>query len=247
MQGRWQIIVVTIVGFGLAALLAGQLGQLAHAETSESSSYQATDLQFGAVSDESCSDAYCAETTLGEAIIGDSANDVMSAQFGDSTDDDPRLEVIVANGDSKMGVLATDRTATKLMLVRVRGHHMDGYTVTLEGEPPKAGQHVLKAPDSPTSSKSGKEQFAVNLVKNSSPKVGRDPERRGSDDSQLSAVLDDYRTPDKFMYKTGETVIDSSVGTARVDYVVSMIVNISSDTPPGQYAGVITAVVTPYY
>lgn len=245
---RYSARVRAVVTMSLAGLVLATVPALSVvAQTSESSSYQAVDLQFGTSMSEGCSDEYCAETTLGQVVIGDSANDVMNAQFYDELDDDePRVEVIIANSSSDMGVLKADRIATKTMAVRVKTNQTSGYSVQLVGDPPKTDTHTLSAFDSPRQVKAGEEGFGVNVVANEVPAIGRSPVLFDSEESQTDAILEPYRQPDRFMYKPGDTIINSLVGTGRVDYVVSMVVAISSDTPPGFYAGTLRAIVVPH-
>lgn len=235
-----------VLVLGLAGLLFGTLVALpVSAQTSESSTYQATDLEFGTTTGEGCSDQYCAETNLGQVVIGDSANDVMNAQFYDSPNNEPQLEVIVANSSSKMGVLKLDKVASKTMALRVRSTNTAGYSVQIVGDPPKAGTHVLKTATKPNTAKPGEENFGINAVANTSPAIGRSPTLADTNTDQTESIYDYYRQANKFMYIPGDTIIKNQLQNSRVDYVVSMMVTISSDTPPGYYASTLHAVVTP--
>lgn len=230
----------------LTGLLFGVLVALpVSAQTAESNTYQATDLEFGTTTGEGCSTEYCAETNLGQVVIGDSANDVMNAQFYDSPNDEPQLEVIVANSSSNMGVLKIDKVATKTMALRVRSTNTAGYSVQIQGDPPKAGQHTLKTATKPNFAKPGEEGFGINVVANTSPSIGRSPSLDGTNQDQTDTVTDQYRQANKFMYVPGDTIIKNQLQNSRVDYVVSMIVTVSSDTPPGYYVSTLHAVVTP--
>lgn len=229
----------------IALIFSLSLAVTVIAQSSESNNYQATDLEIGGVSSENCSDKYCAESTLGQVIIGDSSNDLMNAQFYDSDDDEPRLEVIVANSSSDMGVLSPEKISSKTMALRVKASKAKGYTIRLEGDPPKAGSHTLKTSKKPKEVIPGEEFFGVNLVANDLPKIGRLPSLYGTGEKLPSAVLPNYSQANRFMYMPGDDVVSSEVGDGRVDYVVSMVVAISKDTPPGYYGGTIRALVTP--
>jgi hypothetical protein len=161
----------------ISALFAIGSAYPVFAETSSSTNYQMTEMQFNAgTSLESCSGNYCAQASIGDFAIGDSVATSSSASFGSiTTDSDPLLEVIVAAGQSDVGELTTEQTATKTMTVRVRNYLSSGYIVQLVGDPPKYQNHTLAAPSSPTASQPGTEQFGVNVVANDTPGIGADP------------------------------------------------------------------------
>lgn len=240
LRGRL-VTIASLVGFIFGTMIALPVS----AQTAESNNYQATDLEFGTTTGEGCSTQYCAETNLGQVVIGDSGNDVMNAQFYDSPNDEPQLEVIVANSSSNMGVLKTDKIASKSMALRIRSTNTAGYSVQLEGDPPKAGGHTLKTSQKPNFAKPGEEGFGINVVSNTTPEVGRNPELSDTKADQTNTIAEPYRQADKFLYKPGDTIIKNQLTNSRVDYVVSMVVTISSDTPPGYYVSTLHAVVTP--
>ena len=92
----------------------------AFAETSNSQNYQVTESQFGVGSSmESCSQQYCAKASIGDIAGGASESaGGTKATFGDVTPDEPLLEVIVQDGQSNLGILSTEATATKRQLSR---------------------------------------------------------------------------------------------------------------------------------
>ena len=59
--------------------------------------------------------------------------------------------------------------------------------------------------------------------------------------------MEQYNIPNWFKYRSGETVARSLTDSGRTDYTVTMIVNISSSTPAGEYAGDFAAVVIPAF
>lgn len=233
----------------LAVLLAGVGAGSAFATTSSSANYQMTQAQFGAGSTvESCSNQYCARASIGDMVAGDSSSANTTASFGSiPTDSEPLLEVIVDPGESNLGVLTTEKTATKTTTVRVRNYLSSGYIVQIMGDPPKYGDHTLHTPDTPTASDPGTEQFAINAAANTTPAVGANPLQVPSDQTSFGVVNDDYKTPNLFKYASGDVVAHSASESGRTDYTISMIVNVSNSTPAGHYTGDFSAVVIPVY
>ncbi len=142
----------------LAVLVAAGTGQTAFAVTSSSTHYQVTETQFGTGSTlQSCSGQYCAQASIGDTAVGRSNSSNTSAKFGEVTDGEPLLEVIVDTGESNLGVLTTESTATKTTIVRVRNYLSGGYVLQISGDPPKYAGHTVATPTTPTASAPGTE------------------------------------------------------------------------------------------
>lgn len=234
------------------ALFAGVVSLLgvgtAYATTSNSSSYQMTEAQFGSGSTlESCSGQYCAQASIGDLGAGRSSSPVSTAAFGQVPEGDPLLEVIVDQGISDLGVLSSEKTSTKTMTVRIRNYLSDGYTLQIVGDAPKFKGHTLKTASTPVASQAGVEQFGINAVANTTPKVGLDPLQVPSDLFSFGVVNENYGAPNLFKYKSGDTVARSDSESGRTDYTISMIVNVSNSTPAGHYSGDFAAVVIPVF
>ncbi len=231
---------------GVAIFAATGIGaQSVLAVTSSSPNYQMTETQFnGGTVSESCSDKYCAR-----ASIGDSSRTVgkSSAAFDPEPSDDPVLEVIIDAGESNMGVLTTEHTATKTTTIRVRNNLSEGYIVQLIGSAPKFGSHSLKTSKTPVASQPGTEQFGINVVKNTTPLIGEQPAQIPGGQGIFGDAADGYSTPNLFKFESGDIIARSTRPSGRTDYTVSMIVNISNTTPAGKYTGDFAALVTPTY
>lgn len=249
-RGKWRHAAKSIL-LVVVAITIGATNP-AFAVTSSSTNYEITETDFNAGSSlNSCSGQYCAQASIGDMTAGEAASaggSKTTAEFGSiPASSDPMLEVIVDAGQSNLGVLTTEKTATKTMTVRVRTHLSDGYTLQIVGTPPKYGNHTLSTPSTPTAAIPGTEQFAINAVANTFPNVGADPLQVPSNQTIFGAVQDDYRTPNKFKYVNEDIVALSESESGRTDYTISMIVNIASSTPAGHYTGDFSAVVTPIY
>ncbi len=201
--------------------------------------------EFGAMSsEESCSTQYCAKASLGE--VG-SANSETTAEFGEAEYSEPILEMIVTPGDSNLGVLTTERTATKTTEVKIRNHLSGGYILLIIGDPPKFGDHALATPSTPSLSVLGTEQFGMNIVANSNPNLGADPVQVPADSGVFGEAGENYATANMFMYTSGGVFARSTQDSGGTDYTISMIVNISNSTPSGRYSGDFSAVLVPAY
>lgn len=243
-RGLWRYVKPMLLA---ASIVIGGAGT-AFAVTSSSNNYRLDESQFNAGSlEENCSDQFCARTSIGNLAVGDSEDGTSTASFGPVTPDEPMLEVIVDPGESNLGILDTEHTANKTMIVRIRNYLSNGYTLQITGDPPKYSNHTLATPSSPTAASPGTEQFALNAADNTTPNIGSDPEQVPSGAFSFGIVENDYDNPDLFKYTSGDVVARSLSSSGRTDYTISMIVNISNSTPAGRYVGDFSAVVIPIY
>lgn len=220
----------------------------ANAITSTSSNYQVSETQFGSSTvQNSCSDQYCAKASIGDIATGVSKSPGSTAHFGSITTGDPTLDVIIDPGVSNLGVLSTEVTATKTTTIRIRTYLSSGYTLQLIGDAPKYDNHSLSTLSTPTAANPGTEQFGINLAANTSPNVGAGPVQVPSTQTSFGVVNNDYKTPNRFKFVSGDVVAHSDSESGETDYTVSTIVNVSNSTPAGHYSGDFSAVVVPVY
>lgn len=232
----------------IAALLLCGAPDVYAVVTSESQNYQMTEMQFGSSTElETCSEEYCAQASIGDTAIGESRSENTAAKFGSNTPSEPLIEVIVDPGVTDLGILETTKTASKTMIVRIKSYLSDGYMLQITGEPPSYDGHTLDTPTMPTSSLPGTEQFAINVAANTTPNVGAAPVQVPSGEMSFGEAEEDYATPNKFMYNSGDVVARSDTESGRTDYTISMIINVSNKTPAGRFVGDFSAVVIPEY
>jgi hypothetical protein len=231
----------------LAVLLVVASGAgTANAITSSSNNYQMTETQFGNTQ-KSCSGQYCAEASIGEATDGKVTTNG-TAQFEDITNNEPFLDMIVEAGESNLGVLSTEHTATKTTNIKIRSYLISGgYSLQIIGESPKYGDHHLNTSGTPMASTPGTEMFGINVVANTSPSVGANPVQVPAEQQVFGVANDNYKIPNKFMYESEDVIAHGQTDSGRTDYTVSMVVNISSSTPAGKYTGDFTAMLIPAY
>lgn len=217
------------------------------ATDSSSSHYQITESQFsGGSNQDSCSQAYCARVTIGDT--SDPAPKQSSSSFTATTQDStPILELIIDPGQSDLGTLTSEHTATKTTTIRINTYLSGGYILQIIGDPPKFSGHTLNALATPTASQPGTEQFGMNLAANTTPSVGAAPVQVPDNGTIFGTANDDYKTPNLFKYLSGDVVAHSLTDSGHTDYTLSMLVNISNATPAGHYSGDFSAVVMPAY
>jgi uncharacterized protein YceK len=235
---------VLLVGLTVSIAISG--ASTVMAQTSSSDNYQMTETQFG-TTQESCSGNYCAKASIGEATDGKTMA-TSTAQFEDITNNEPFLDMIVEAGESNLGVLSTEKTATKITSIKIRSYLIaDGYTLQIIGAPPKFDGHTLATSTEPIASKPGVEMFGINVVANTTPNVGANPVQVPADQQEFGVVEDAYKIPNKFMYQSEDVIARGKTDSGRTDYTVSMVVNISSSTPAGKYTGDFVAMLIPAY
>ena len=246
-QGLWRYGVGTLsLAFLVIGVAVGVTTGTAFAVDSSSNNYQITEWQFGSGGSlDSCSQEYCAQATIGDQETPASAD---TPEFGEVVTDEPALEVIIVPGESNLGTLSTERTATKTTEVKIRNNFEGGYTLQVVGDAPKYGDHILNTPATPTASRMGTEQFAINLTVNTTPGVGSLPiqvQNKEGEENIFGEPTENYRTPNMFMYQNGGTIAQSVTQMGQTHYTISMIVNIANTTPAGHYSGDLSLFIVP--
>jgi methionine-rich copper-binding protein CopC len=245
------------IGLGYVVKLALFSGVLVVASAgaalavSQSDNFEASETEFGSgAALESCSGEYCAEATIGNiAAAGNGIEGPASkASFGPYAEDgEPMTEVIIEEGISNLGVLKTDSTASKTVIIKIRSYRTDGYTLQIIGDPPKFAGHTLATPETPAASVPGEEQFGINAVANTSPVVGADPKQVPNPEFSFGQVEADYAAANLFKYESGSVVARSTKESGQTEYTLSMIVNVAGSTPAGHYVSDFSAVVIPAF
>lgn len=105
-----------------------------------------------------------------------------------------------------------------------------GYNITLSGNSLTSGNNVISPLTSPAVSARGTNQFGLNLRLNSNPAVGNDPQGPGT-----TVPNPDYDQPNRFKFKTGDSLASSASSDDYRKFTVSYLVNISPGQPAGDY------------
>ena len=231
----------------IAVISAGQVTR-AVSSTSTSPHYQVSETQFGSGATlDSCSGQYCAQASIGDMATGRSKSPSSTATFGSNTDSAPLLEVIIDPGQSNLGTLTTEKTASKTMIVKIRNYLSSGYIMQIVGVTPQYNGHSLQALTTPAASKAGTEQFGMNIVANTSPQLGAAPVQVPSANFSYGKAEPGYDVANQFKYVSDDVIARSNSETGETDYTISMIINVSNTTPAGHYSADYAAIVTPTY
>jgi hypothetical protein len=135
-----------------------------------------------------------------------------------------------------MGDLDSEKTLTTVSQMGAGTNASNGYAITVHGTTMAAGTHTISPLETPTVSTPGNSQFGINLVENSSPAIGHDP-----DGSSANAVVStNFDIPNKFYYHDGDEVASAPNVSLVRRFTVSYIVNV----PPKLRAGVYTTTLT---
>lgn len=135
-----------------------------------------------------------------------------------------------------MGDLSSTETLRATSQMAIGTNASGGYVVTVNGGTMASGSSVIKALATPTASAPGNNQFGINLVANSSPAMGFDP-----DGPSVNAIVaTGYDTPNLFKYSDGDMVVSAPNVSLMRRFTMSYVVN----SPPSIRAGVYTTTLT---
>lgn len=220
----------------LAALGAAvYLTAAASAQTLQSPHYQfeETDIGGGGLV-QSNSANYQASSSLGASAVGDMASNAYQTQAGPRTTNDPSLGFVADAAASNFGFFSPTLTSTATSTFTVLNYTSYGYIVQITGTTPANNGHALPGMATTGPPETGKEQFGINLVANTTPAAfGADP-----DHGQFGygSPAPNYTTPNQFRYVSGDTIAIGPRSSGVTRYTISYIANVASLTPGGQYS-----------
>ncbi len=140
------------------------------------------------------------------------------------------------NNYTDMGQLNPKSTLLAQSQMAVGTNASGGFAITANGIPMSAGTNVIDSPSTPTASKQGDNQFGLNLVANSEPSVGSDPEGTWTN----AVPSPDYGVSNLYKYVSGDVVAFSPNVSLMKKFTVSYIVNSRPDLRAGVYTTTIT-------
>jgi len=135
-----------------------------------------------------------------------------------------------------MGALNSQSTLSAQSEMAVGTNASGGFAITANGTPMSAATNIIDSPSVPTASTPGKNQFGINLVENSNPAIGKNPEGEYAN----AIASPDYGVPNMYMYVPGDVVAYSPNVSLMKKFTVSYILNAS----PSLRAGVYTTTMT---
>ena len=115
----------------------------------------------------------------------------------------------------------------------------NGYTVRALGNTLTSGNRVIDPLDATTESRSGEQQFGINLRQNTTPAVGSDVTGLGT-----GSPRGDYSFQNRFRFVSGEVIAGSNLPTDFNRYTVSYIANVELGQSAGVYASTIQYIAT---
>jgi hypothetical protein len=134
-----------------------------------------------------------------------------------------------------LGVLSASNTNYATSEFAAGTNSFTGYNIFTLGTTMTSGNHTIAAINPAGTSKTGVNQFGLNLRANTSPVVGADTQGPGTGTPQA-----DYNTPNIFKFQNGDNIARSPLTTDFNRMTASYVVNISSAQDPGFYATTIT-------
>ncbi len=135
-----------------------------------------------------------------------------------------------------MGNMDAQTTLTAQSQMAVGTNASGGFAITANGTPMSAATNVIDAPSSPTTSTPGRNQFGINLVENTQPAVGQNPEGEWAN----AIPAPNYSIPNMYMYVPGDVVAYSPNVSLMKKFTVSYIVNVSPSLRAGVYSTTLT-------
>ena len=217
-----------------------------------SSNYRVDESSFSSGSNyNSSSSSYKGQGTAGLNGIGNASSTNFDVVAGLITPDVPFLEFVVTGATVDLGLLDPNTTSSGSAQAGactcsfyVRSYVSSSYVVTTMSPPPTSESGTVLTAKSvlgiPSASQSV-EEFGINVVANSSPSIGEDPDNQPDSTFADGVAASGYNTPNQFKYVQGD-VIARSAGTAntkawgQTDYTISYIAKSSPLTPAGLYS-----------
>jgi hypothetical protein len=218
---------------------------------SSSTNYKVEEVYFGIGGElESTSTNYGSQTSGGSLGAGSSSSGSYDAESGFFTPSEPFLEAGIMATTADLGTLTDSATSSVAAQggacncsFYVRTYLSSTYSVITASQPPTNpyGDSLdAKAALGVPSVDNSVEEFGINLVDNSSPDVGANPENDPDDTFADGEAATDYNVADQFKYGVGDIIAGSQAtpgnqAVGRTNYTISYIAKVSTITPAGLY------------
>ena len=132
---------------------------------------------------------------------------------------------------SDMGLLDSGETLTSQSQMAVGTNATAGFVIIANGAPMSAGTNTIDPLAQPAPSRPGQNQFGINLVENSEPSIGLNPEGEWAN----AVASDDYAKPNLYKFNPGDIVASSPNVSLMKKFTVSYIVNSDPELKAGVY------------
>lgn len=187
---------------------------------------------------------YTVKSSTGDVAVGPTSSANFQSQASSNTSPDPTLSFSITNGNVDLGNFTVSAPATTTATFSVSNYTSYGYVVQIVGTPPTNGNRVIAPLATLAASQTGTDQFGINLVANTAPSVGSNP-----DNGQFGygAANTNYNTPNQYRFVSGDTIASAPKSSGQTNYTISYIVNVGALTPGGRYISEQTLIVTGTY
>ena len=196
---------------------------------------------------QSSSANYKMEGTIGEAATGDSASGSYGIEAGYQAmwDYPPYLSFSLDGNYVDFGVLDSYLPSFDTTGFTVSTNADNGYAVTVAGNTltHSNASDTISAMGTAALSSIGTEQFGINLVANTSPSVGADPDPFDTSGEAATG----YDTANYFKFVSGDTIASASSFTYPTTFTISYLGNANITTEGGWYTTVLTLIATGRY
>ncbi|HSX47484.1 MAG TPA: hypothetical protein VLF63_01795 [Patescibacteria group bacterium] len=154
----------------------------------------------------------------------------------------PNLNCSQSRGDFiDFGQLLPSRSSQSTSQLLVATNASNGYVIQIYGTTMTSGNNIIPAIYN-TASSPGSSQFGVNLVANSVPLIGSNPQGPGTGQPTVN-----YANFNHFSFNANDIIAGSPNSDNYREYTVSYLVNISKNQAPGVYDSTMTYVATPNF
>lgn len=137
---------------------------------------------------------------------------------------------------SDMGMLNSSNTLTAQSQMAVGTNASGGFAITANGTPLSAGTSTIDPLAVASESRPGVNQFGINLVENSTPSIGKNPEG----DWANAIASPDYSVPNFYKFVPGDVIAYSPNVSLMKKFTVSYILNSSPNLRAGVYSTTVT-------
>lgn len=230
-----------VVGFNLFVVcLFGLLPATTLADTSTSTHYVFQETALGGVGTNGVQGVpQSASFQLGASSggilgFGTSASATLQVKAGNTTTKDPALSFGVLTPNVSLGQFSPTATATATSSFEVLDYTSFGYVVQVTGNSLSDGGYTIPAMATTDIARTGHEQFGINMVSNTTPAVGANPNNGQFGYGSVNGT--NYGTANNFRYVSGEDIALAPQSSGDTIYTISYIVNVSGLTPAGQYS-----------
>ncbi len=195
--------------------------------------------------EQSSSTNYTINSATNDLSVGNATSGNFQIEAGSTTTSDPTLSFSINNANANFNDFSSTSPSTATANFSISNYTSYGYIVQIFGAPPTNGEHIIASMDTSDISKTGIEQFGINLVANTSPSsFGSNP---NNGQFGFGSIMPDYSTANYFKYSNGDIISYANKSSGVTIYTISYLVNVASITPGGQYTTNQNIVITGTY